>query len=338
MIRNFNFYDVYGYLMPGLALITVFWIPFGIKTGSWPAHEWSSTLFVIILAYIAGHVLQTFSHRALPDTIKGRFPSAVLLDESDKRFPDRFKTDLCNKIVRIFSVNNPCSGDDGDRGVAFLLCRSALMQNKSGAYAEQAQGMYVLTRGLGAAFIVGAAYHSGWAASVIKCDALMTVAFVGAGIALTLSLVFSACEDPKGTARQIWASVCLLIAILLLGVLSGHKIASYAGEVRDVTEAKNPAACCLKIAPACCVQIASSGEAAQLTNAAGLSTTAVWKWALGLVAFEILLAIRLLHAFRHFADVFAQSVYRDFFALGTVGKQGGEHSAGENAGGEEDGE
>src|SRR5712692_3524790 len=101
--------------------------------------------------------------------------------------------------------------------------------------------MYVLTRGLGAAFIVGAAYHSGWAASVIKCDALVTVAFVGAGIALTLSLVFSARAHPKGTARQIWPSVCLLISILRLGVLPGHKLASYAGEVRDVTEAQNQA-------------------------------------------------------------------------------------------------
>ena len=324
MIRNFNFYDVYGYLMPGLALITVFWIPFGIKTGSWPAHEWSSTLFVIILAYIAGHVLQTFSHRALPDTIKGRFPSAVLLDESDKRFPDRFKTDLCDKIVRIFSVNNPCSGDDGDRGVAFLLCRSALMQNKSGAYAEQAQGMYVLTRGLGVAFIVGGAYHLGWAASVIEFCGLLTIAFVGAGIALVLSLVCSVREDPKGTTPQIWASVYLLIAMLLLGVLSGHKVAIHAGDSRDAGEVKNATACCLKITPACCVQIACSGEADQAANSAGLSATPVWKWALGLVFFEILLAVRLLQAFRHFADVFAKSVYRDFFALGTVGEQGGE--------------
>ncbi len=333
MIRNFNFYDVYGYLMPGLALITVFWIPFGIKTGSWPAHEWSSTLFVIVLAYIVGHVLQTFTHRALPDTVNGRYPSAVLLDDSDKTFPDRFKTALCSKIERIFSVGNPCSSDDKERGVAFLLCRSALMQNKSGAYAEQAQGMYVLTRGLGAAFIVGAAYHLGWAASVIEFCGLLTLAFFGAGIALVLSLVAAVREDPKGTTPQIWASFCLLIAILLLGILSGHKVASYAGN----GEAKNATACCLKIEPACCVQIASSGEAGHATNPAGLRSTPVWKWALGLVFFEILLGVKLLHAFKHFMWVFAQSVYRDFFALGTIGNQTSEHS-GENAGDEEDGE
>jgi hypothetical protein len=36
MIEKFNFYDVYGYLIPGLVLIGLFLVPLGLL-GRWPA-------------------------------------------------------------------------------------------------------------------------------------------------------------------------------------------------------------------------------------------------------------------------------------------------------------
>jgi len=61
MIDRFNFYDIYGYLLPGTLLLGIFWFPFGLGTGSLPAKEVSTTLLLLALGYIAGHLLQTLA-------------------------------------------------------------------------------------------------------------------------------------------------------------------------------------------------------------------------------------------------------------------------------------
>ena len=50
MVEKFNFYDIYGYLLPGLVLIGLFWLPFGLILNLWPKAELSSALLVLLLA------------------------------------------------------------------------------------------------------------------------------------------------------------------------------------------------------------------------------------------------------------------------------------------------
>jgi len=35
MIERFNFFDVYGYLLPGGLLMVLTWLPFGLISGRW---------------------------------------------------------------------------------------------------------------------------------------------------------------------------------------------------------------------------------------------------------------------------------------------------------------
>ena len=62
MIKQFNFYDIYGYLLPGMLLVSLFWLPVGILTRSWPNQDVSNALFLAVGAYILGHVLQTIAN------------------------------------------------------------------------------------------------------------------------------------------------------------------------------------------------------------------------------------------------------------------------------------
>lgn len=66
MIQRFNFYDIYGYLVPGVVLLTAFWLPFGLVLGRWPSADWSSALVGLVFAYLAGHILRTVTESALP--------------------------------------------------------------------------------------------------------------------------------------------------------------------------------------------------------------------------------------------------------------------------------
>jgi hypothetical protein len=165
MIKNFNFYDVYGYFLPGFTLLALIWLPFGLFHDLLPQPELSSALAVVVFGYIVGHLLQILAAPALPSTIKEtwkrRLPSEVMLD--DDTFTPEFKEDLKRRVVAQFGDKFSGEKFSSRRQEAFLLCRSFLIQHKVAAYVEQAEGMYVLMRGLTAAFVCGAIYHTGWA-------------------------------------------------------------------------------------------------------------------------------------------------------------------------------
>jgi hypothetical protein len=91
MIEKFNFYDVYGYFLPGFALAALLYLPFGLIGGRWPSATLADGVAAVIIAYLAGHLLQTIALHAAPSQTKDaagemRFPSDVLLDASDHTF------------------------------------------------------------------------------------------------------------------------------------------------------------------------------------------------------------------------------------------------------------
>jgi len=57
LIEKFNFYDIYGYFVPGATFLAIRWIPFGIVRNSWPSSTWSSAIIAAAFAYILGHLV-----------------------------------------------------------------------------------------------------------------------------------------------------------------------------------------------------------------------------------------------------------------------------------------
>ncbi|MGA2168899.1 MAG: hypothetical protein ABSG62_11855 [Terracidiphilus sp.] len=172
MIDRFNFYDIYGYLLPGTLLMGIFWLPFGLATGRLPASEVSTTLLLLALAYIAGHVLQTVASVVVPSKVgdgKGelRSRSNLLLDAANSKFSPGFKDDLAKKVKAAFGLEvlGDQPGDLTNRDTAFLEARAYLIRNKAANYVEQFEGLYAMMRGLGCAFLIGCGYLSGWGLS-----------------------------------------------------------------------------------------------------------------------------------------------------------------------------
>ena len=166
---KFNFYDIYGFALPGFLLLALLWLPFGLIKGEWPEAQLSSALLGVIVAYIVGHVLQTIAGNAIPSNfMEGRWPSSVFLDPGrEKPFTTEFKRRLAAQIEREFGLNVQLAAiggtADDDRSNAFFLCRSALIKSKTVKYAEQFEGLYALMRGLCVSFAFATAYYLGWA-------------------------------------------------------------------------------------------------------------------------------------------------------------------------------
>ena len=176
MIDKFNFYDVYGYFLPGAAMVLLFWLPFGLVRNSWPGSDLASAFIGVALAYFVGHLLQMFCTKVLPSTItsevdgRGRFPSAMVIDKDSANLPMDFKTKLAEQVKKRFGldlgIDKPSEEVDKIRNAAFFQARHVLMQAKEFSYGEQFEGLYALLRALCAAFALACAHYTGWSASV----------------------------------------------------------------------------------------------------------------------------------------------------------------------------
>jgi hypothetical protein len=167
MIERFNFYDVYGYLIPGAFWLALMWLPFGLRSGfpSWTATE--ITVVGLLGSYIAGHLLYGmarffFSSKVEDEQGRERLLSSVVLDQDNHVLSASVKTRLAEQVNRRFGID---VSDLAQRGDAFFLCRSALAQAKASSYVEQYQGMNSLTRGLATGAIFAVAFYLGWMAA-----------------------------------------------------------------------------------------------------------------------------------------------------------------------------
>ncbi len=223
MIERLNFYDLYGYLLPGLTWLGLMWLPFGLVWQHWPPAEWSSALVALVLGYIAGHLLQGLAIKAFPSKRKDsngefRHPSDLLLDDQDDILSAEVKSRLVNRVLIQFDIDVSNAGNPNHkirekrRYDAFMLCRRTLMQKGIGSYAEQFEGMYALMRGVMAACVLSATYHLGWALarllSTSLSDLLPYMSLIGLFVVL---LAYK-------TTKVFWLISALL---LLLGCLFG---------------------------------------------------------------------------------------------------------------------
>lgn len=179
MIDRFNFYDIYGYLLPGVLLFSFLWIPLGVLTGTWPPAELSSAVLVLALAYVVGHILHSLADAALPFEFKDkkknkRMPSDLLLDNSNQVLVNSFSglPSLLKQIREDFKLKDDFKlevEENGDwtpelgkrRSYVFFRCRNVLVRQKAVGYAEQQQGMYVVMRGAASALLLSCMLYAG---------------------------------------------------------------------------------------------------------------------------------------------------------------------------------
>lgn len=242
MIEKFNFYDIYGYFLPGSAFLALIWVPFGLIQHLWPAKELSSAVAAIIFAYVVGHVLRTLAHNVFPSQVKDplrrpRFPSDLFLDSDNNTFSQEFKVRLAKIVMNTFEIDlaigtTAAQVDDQikrRRQDAFFSARGVLIKQGIATYAEQFEGMYALMRGLTTAFGFGFFYIAGWALSCFKnqCSRSTAVFIVigGLGAASVLSsIVLSRQRKQKTPFHLEIANLSVLTIVLLaLGYLLGFE-------------------------------------------------------------------------------------------------------------------
>jgi hypothetical protein len=234
VIEKFNFYDVYGYFVPGAAFVAILWLPFGLVKHTWPSGTWSGAIIAAVLAYIIGHLVQSLATNALPSWgDKGRFPSETYLDVGDKELPEVCKTKIQKLMKEQFGLELQVEkvGDeaiDKERHNAFLLARQILIQGRAVSYAEQFQGMYALTRGLVSVLALGFAYWLGFGtAAILRGNIAANATVVGLAVSLlilaNISLVLLRTRPSALTKRRIERgyAVVLLIAFFFIGYALG---------------------------------------------------------------------------------------------------------------------
>jgi hypothetical protein len=218
LIEKFNFYDIYGDFLPGLALLGVLWLPYGITRRTWPASNWGSTIIAVAVAYMLGHLMLYVSTSVIPShdvkkssPDKDRNPSETVLDPDSSALSADLRGKLAQAVNAQFELNlHIGDGDgkyDGVRNDAFLLARQKLIRENAADYAEQFQGMYALARGLLAALAVGAVYFAGWAFSVLRGSLSFAIAlglvFLAMAVIVNLGCALLREKDgPRGTSEE----------------------------------------------------------------------------------------------------------------------------------------
>ena len=304
MIKQFNFYDIYGYFLPGLVFLAILTLPWVLMHDGLPFDlDAVSTLLLAPVAYVAGHVLQIFAAQLVPSSVDGRYPSDRLFDR---------KTDFNRRLVPMIEksfdlhlgygqlVTDEVSDNRDD---ALLLCRSALINAKAGSYGPQFEGMYSLMRGLAGAFAFGAFYLAG-------CWLAPGGELAPAGFCLTIVLV---------TVLQIL-----------------HSFPDRHAKTQDVTRKDKEAIerrWALKVGAVIALVALCAGLV--VVGTAGLKASP--KHVVGAASLTaLLLMYSCFQSYRRFTEHFARTIYRDFATAGTL-VTGQKEKAGPTSAGAEEG-
>lgn len=172
MMERFNFYDIYGYLLPGGFWLGLLWLPFVLVAG-FPAEATVEIAGVGLFGgYIAGHLLQTLARNLVPNKLvddqgRERYLSEVVLDGEQGGGSVSRRLSLSDPVLELLRkhVHRRFGVDITEprqRRDAFFLCRNSLLQGKVGSYVEQYQGLHSLMRGLAAALLLAFLYYLGW--------------------------------------------------------------------------------------------------------------------------------------------------------------------------------
>jgi hypothetical protein len=319
---KFDFYDILGYLVPGLVLLGLLTLPFGLIKGIWPSTSLASAVLYLVGAHILGHILQGFL-RAWEGTVrikdktgkmvKPRTPSSVLLDadESLARFLPKIEK-LTRKFWEIPKENESwASVQDTDRDATFLQARNLLLQAKKQSYFEQFQGKYALMGGMTAGLVIASAYYAGWAVALIPSDCIAHLSRGGPyafGGLLAVLVVCFALIQRSNVSEQFLRVVLLL---LLVGVFLGGFVAASASQQPPETHqlAETHKGGC-GVCAVCCGGKSEGSGPSDASQGLHIEHKATFMLIFALVAFGA--AVRCYGAYKAFAREFAMGVWRDF--------------------------
>jgi len=343
---KFDFYDILGYLIPGLVFLGLVFLPFGLITGIWPSTSVTSAVLYLVGAHILGHILQGFLRvwEIVPwirdDQGKLRAPSSVLLDESPKSLAPALRAKirkLANKFWEIPKTPGLNDGSwvdvpDSDRAAAFLQARNLMLQAKKQSYFEQFQGKYALMGGMAAGLAVASAYYAGWALALIPSDCIAHFSPYGPYVLAVLLVVVVACLGLMQNSRVI-------LLLLLVGAFMGGFVAANAS--RKSPQKHQSAAAGAEtqkgaspVCAVCCDGKSEGNDSSSGSQSLQVEHKATFMLVLALVAFGA--AIRCYGAYKAFAKEFAMGTWRDFAnydLLSDSSNKGGGGGAGEGAGG-----
>jgi hypothetical protein len=246
VIERFNFYDLYGYLIPGVAIIIVALLPFPVLGLSLPEHtipegEVSALLLGVVVAYVIGHLIQSMAHSAFPSKFDGAYPSTALLDPGDSSLSPALKERIATKAADAFNiplnVDAKADGDEGKRRQdVFFLARSSSNPKETGSYSEQHQGLYSMMRGLCVSFALGVFYTVGWILSPwgAPCDLgviLLGLTLLGC-IALSLARLLKTARESEANRKAIdlWNLVAVALVAMTGGYLLGARFVTAGNE------------------------------------------------------------------------------------------------------------
>lgn len=221
MIERFNFYDVYGYLIPGGVAFSLVWLPFALAVTPKLPETVTAAAVAAVLAYVAGHLLQMLARPILtwkraahgfknPSSYKIDDPKFAMSDEVAKAIKGRFGIDILAEVER--------------RDEAAMQCRSHLVAQGRAAYAEQQEGMYALMRGISAAAAAAACFTFGWFFGAFTVSPLTRHAVLAIGVlALLIMIVWKGSEDVTVKQKSRFAILILtFVATLGFASASGH--------------------------------------------------------------------------------------------------------------------
>jgi len=337
MLERFNFYDIYAYLLPGLTILGLAWLPYLVLGGTLPTGGLSEGLVVVIVAYASGHVLQTFAKELWSSKVswigaKREYPTRALLEDQDNVLSLEMKTRLKDHITKHFKIDLAQQGAYED---AWRLCRTALKSRKGGSYVEQFHGIYNFMKGAATAFAYATPYYCGWAISTKWApDEYMSDVplwgVIGVALVLALSVSFQrirpwiwliaiTCIIPAAltvgtylncTIESAWKTVLLVVILIMLA----HKTMSFIHLFRQRQPAANPSTKVTNCTHAMrlCLAIATFAGGILL----GHQTMSKFTLILLLIAgLSWIVAVQCAIAYHFFAREFAAAIYRDYWVV-----------------------
>ncbi len=323
MLTRFNFYDIYGYLIPGIATVGLCGIPFWTLGGLAPDANLATAFVGLAGAYVAGNLVHELARKQLPvkDPKSDRYPGDYVLDPGLKKLSPALRATLAARVdaefgLRIGGGREPTLEGKEARNEAMMLCRDRLTGLGRSAGADQMEGMYALHRGLGVAFGLGAMVWLGWfAGSIVPSRPYWLVGAVStiAGWLLLESFGGAAKKLEKTTAR--WNARPWPIATVTAALAGG---ALFAARDLPVVGVACAVVCAivmlLLVVPLGLVAFAATAVVASLI---GATTNLVALLPVGSVLLVALLAASA-ESFRRFSEQFAVMTFRSFVALEAV--------------------
>lgn len=182
MDKKLNLHDIFGILFPGAVLCaSVYAFLVAIDRVPTGRLDWSATLALLPVAYVAGLFLHQFSSWLLHE----RYVALTLMQDTDGNFTPEFKSKVKAAFEDVFKL--PHSGDAKTQQMMFNGCYDYVIQQGKGIYIENQYATYALCRSMIFVSLV-AGVLAGWA---VLRDAPLRTSDYGLAAVVVLVMVLA---------------------------------------------------------------------------------------------------------------------------------------------------